>query len=78
VAGGTIVTGTATLSTGTVTITGLPLFTSSSSFGCIAGDTLGTHIGALYVVNASASSIVITSSVTSSNVDTVFYTCIGS
>ena len=78
VAGGTIVTGTATLATGTVTITGLPDFTSSSSYGCIAGDTLGTHIGSLYVVNVSASSITITSSVTSSNSDTVFYTCIGS
>jgi hypothetical protein len=76
-AGGTIVTGTATLATGTVTITGLPDFTSSSSYGCIAGDTLGTHIGSLYVVNVSASSITITSSVTSSNSDTVFYACIG-
>ena len=78
VAGGTIVTGTATLATGAVTITGLPGFTSSTSYGCIAGDTLGTHIGSLYVVNVSASSITITSSVTSSNSDTVFYTCIGS
>ena len=78
VAGGTIVTGTATLATGAVTITGLPDFTSSTSYGCIAGDTLGTHIGSLYVVNVSASSITITSSVTSSNSDTVFYTCIGS
>jgi hypothetical protein len=77
-AGGTIVTGTATLSTGAVTITGLPYFTSSTSYACNATDTLGTHIGALYVVNVSASSITITSSVTSSNADTVFYACIGS
>ena len=77
-AGGTIVTGTATLATGTVTITGLPDFTSSTSYACNATDTLGTHIGSLYVVNVSASSITITSSVTSSNADTVFYACIGS
>jgi hypothetical protein len=76
-AGGTIVTGTATLATGTVTITGLPDFTSSSSYACLVSDTLGTHIGSLYVVNVSATSITITSSVTSSNSDTVFYACIG-
>lgn len=76
-AGGTIVTGTATLSTGAVTITGLPDFTSSTSYACLATDTLGTHIGSLYVVNQSATSITITSSVTTSNVDTVFYACMG-
>jgi hypothetical protein len=76
-AGGTIVTGTATLATGAVTITGLPDFTSSTSYSCLATDTLGTHIGSLYVVNVSATSITITSSVTSSNSDTVVYACIG-
>lgn len=76
-AGGTIVTGTATLATGTVTITGLPDFTSSTSYACLVSDTLGTHNGSLYVVNVSASSITITSSVTSSNADTVFYACMG-
>jgi hypothetical protein len=77
-AGGVIVTGTGTLSSGAVTISGMPYFTSSTSYACVATDTLNTHKGALSVVNQSASSITITSTVTSSNSDTVFYVCVGS
>ena len=85
VAGGVIVTGTATLGTGTVTITGLPDFTSATSYGCVANDTNGAYNDALSVVNAAGTttsgvyygSIVITSHTTEDNDDTVAYVCMG-
>ena len=77
VAGGQVVVGTVTLSSGVGAVTGLPNFTSSTSFGCVATDTVGTHIGTLIAANQSASAVTITSSITSSNSDTVFYVCVG-
>ncbi len=75
-AGGETVIGHATLATGTVTITGLP-FTSSTSYSCSWSDqtTAANGLGTLAYV--SASSITITSNITTGNTDAVSYQCSG-
>jgi hypothetical protein len=57
-----------------VTVTGMPAFTSSSSFVCTATD--ATAALAVKVVNATSASITLTSS-GNSNTDTVNYICVG-
>lgn len=66
-----VVTGTAALSAGAATVTGMTPFTSTSSFVCSGVDQ--TSAAAVKIVNASTSSITITGTST----DTIAYTCTG-
>lgn len=76
-AGGVVTMGTATLATGTVTITGLPDFSSGTSYVCTWSDQTTAANGIGKVVYVSASSITITSNITSGNSDSVSYVCVG-
>lgn len=74
VGGGEVVIGTATLTTGSVTITGLP-FTSATSYVCSWSDQTTAANGLGKIVYVSASSITVTSNVSSS--DAVSWMCFG-
>lgn len=67
-----IVIGQVTLSAGTATVTGLPAFTSTSTFRCSAQDNTSTTTSA-NAVPASTTSITVTGTAS----DVVAYTCIG-
>lgn len=66
-----IVEGSAPLTAGSATVTGLPSFTSTSSFSCMSADTTSALFSK--VVPASTTSITLTGTGT----DTISYVCVG-
>lgn len=67
-----IVSGTVPLTGGSATVTGLPVFTSTTSYSCTCADTTAS-VSACSTVPASASSI----TVSGSGGDTISYSCVG-